>query len=143
VRRRPERRALAARDDGCRFPGCTHRHWVDAHHIRHWADNGETRLGNLTLLCRVHHRLVHEGGFRLELRDDGKLLFFRPDGRRIDPAPAPRSATASVEALNRAASVDVTAETCLPRWDGWPMDLDMAVDGLLQCDRPPPRPDLS
>jgi len=41
------------------------------------------------------------------------------------------------------ASVDVTAETCLPRWDGWPMDLDMAVDGLLQCDRPPPRPDLS
>jgi len=129
------RHALQARDRGCRFPGCTHRHWVDAHHIRHWADGGATRLGNLALLCRRHHRLVHEGGFRLECRDDGKLLFFRPDGRLIEPVPAPPVPGSSVEAINRAAGLDVTAVTCVPRWDGEDMDLGMAVDGLLQCQR--------
>jgi len=56
-------RALRSRDHGCRFPGCTHHRFVDAHHIRHWADGGETSLDNLVLLCRHHHRLVHEGGF--------------------------------------------------------------------------------
>jgi hypothetical protein len=37
------RRALAARDKGCRFPGCTHTRFVDGHHVRHWADGGETK----------------------------------------------------------------------------------------------------
>lgn len=55
------RRALEARDGCCRFPGCTNRH-VDAHYIKHWADDGETELVNLVLLCRRHHRLVHDGG---------------------------------------------------------------------------------
>jgi hypothetical protein len=32
------RRALNTRDAGCRFPGCTHQRYVDAHHIEHWAD---------------------------------------------------------------------------------------------------------
>ena len=53
------RRALAARDGQCRFPGCPARR-CDAHHIRHWADGGETALSNLMLLCRRHHRAVHE-----------------------------------------------------------------------------------
>ena len=53
------RRALAARDRRCRFPGCGNRR-VDAHHIRHWADVGRTALDNLVLLCRRHHRAVHE-----------------------------------------------------------------------------------
>ncbi len=44
-------RALRARDRGCRFPGCTARR-CDAHHVRHWADGGATRLDNLVLLCR-------------------------------------------------------------------------------------------
>ncbi len=56
------RRALAARDTGCRFPGCTSRR-CDAHHVDHWSDGGATRLDNLVLLCRRHHRAVHEGGF--------------------------------------------------------------------------------
>src|SRR3984957_13993733 len=54
------RRALRSRDAGCRFPGCTHEQYVDAHHIEHWADGGETKLSNLVTLCRLHHRLVHE-----------------------------------------------------------------------------------
>jgi hypothetical protein len=55
------RRALSARDQQCRFPGCTSRR-CDAHHIEHWADGGSTRLDNLLLLCRRHHRMVHEDG---------------------------------------------------------------------------------
>jgi hypothetical protein len=57
----PMRRALKTRDKNCRFPGCTHQHFIDGHHIRHWADGGETSLDNLVQLCRFHHRLVHEG----------------------------------------------------------------------------------
>ena len=56
------RRALALRDKGCTHPECTRpHHWCDAHHVVHWADGGETALKNLVLLCRRHHRLVHEG----------------------------------------------------------------------------------
>jgi hypothetical protein len=56
------RRALQARDGGCRFPGCSNARYTDAHHIVHRADGGETTLDNLTLLCRGHHRYVHENG---------------------------------------------------------------------------------
>ncbi|MCL7962244.1 MAG: HNH endonuclease, partial [marine benthic group bacterium] len=59
------RRALEARDRGCRFPGCGLR-FTDAHHVRHWADGGETKLENLILLCHHHHRLVHEAGWTVE-----------------------------------------------------------------------------
>lgn len=73
------RRALKRRDGGCRFPGCTHTRFVDGHHIRHWADGGETNLHNLVLLCRRHHTLLHEGGYRV-VRDDRQLIFCRADG---------------------------------------------------------------
>ena len=66
------RRALSARDRGCRFPGCD-RARVDAHHIEHWARGGETSLENLVHLCRHHHGLVHEGGFAVERTSGGEL----------------------------------------------------------------------
>ena len=57
------RRALVARDRGCRVPGCDcPAAWTDAHHIKHWADGGPTTIANMMLLCRRHHRRVHEGG---------------------------------------------------------------------------------
>jgi len=77
------RRALWARDGGCSFPGCTHKRFVDAHHIRHWADGGETSLENTQLLCSVHHRLVHEGGYHIRKDHQGRWYFQRPDGRAI------------------------------------------------------------
>ena len=60
------RRALVERDGGCRFPGCGQSR-CDAHHVKHWADGGETSLDNTLLLCRFHHRLVHEEGFQLNV----------------------------------------------------------------------------
>ena len=54
------RRALSNRDRGCRFPGCTATQRLHGHHVRHWAEGGETSLDNLVLLCPTHHRLVHE-----------------------------------------------------------------------------------
>jgi hypothetical protein len=76
------RRALHRRDKGCRFPSCEQTHYVDAHHIRHWAHGGETNLDNLVLLCRYHHRQLHEGGFSIE-RHCFELQFNDPDGRAI------------------------------------------------------------
>jgi hypothetical protein len=67
------RRALAVRDGSCRFPGCERRHYVDGHHIIPWSQGGETKLDNLVLLCRHHHRLVHEGGFSVDWGPAGPL----------------------------------------------------------------------
>jgi hypothetical protein len=73
------RRALVARDHGCRFPGCDlPPEWTDGHHITHWADGGETRLDNLVLLCRRHHRRVHEHRWRLEGNPSGELVAVPP-----------------------------------------------------------------
>ena len=69
------RRALLARDKCCRFPGCTHERWLDAHHVVHWADGGETSLANTIMLCSKHHRLLHEGGFEIKPGADGELHF--------------------------------------------------------------------
>jgi hypothetical protein len=84
-----QRTALAVRDGGCIFPGC-HRPlaWCEAHHLRHWLHGGPTDLANLALLCRAHHRAVHEGGWRLVRQPDGRLTAtppHRPRRRHLDP----------------------------------------------------------
>ncbi|MGI9305277.1 MAG: DUF222 domain-containing protein [Gammaproteobacteria bacterium] len=77
------KRALWARDRGCAFPGCTHTRFVDAHHVRHWAQGGATDLGNLILLCTRHHRLVHEEGYAVHKDYRGQWYFQRGDGRAV------------------------------------------------------------
>jgi len=73
------RRALVVRDKHCRFPGCDiPAAWTDAHHIRHWADGGPTKLWNLILLCRRHHRCVHEGRWQLVGAGDNVLQAVPP-----------------------------------------------------------------
>jgi hypothetical protein len=69
-----QRMALAVRDGGCVFPGCDRPlAWCDAHHLQHWVDGGPTDLDNLALLCRAHHRTVHEGGWQLTRGPDGRF----------------------------------------------------------------------
>jgi hypothetical protein len=82
-------RALNARDkDSCRFPGCTHKKYKDAHHIDHWGRGGETKLSNLVTLCRFHHRKVHEGEVIVQRLDDGAIRFVQPYGECFDTNPA-------------------------------------------------------
>ena len=77
------RRALHARDRHCRFPGCTHWRYVEAHHVTHWGRGGETKLEELVLLCTRHHRLLHEGGYEMRRDVNGEWYFRRADGRVI------------------------------------------------------------
>ncbi|MDE2690926.1 MAG: DUF222 domain-containing protein [Acidobacteriota bacterium] len=132
------RRALEFRDQGCRFPGCTSQH-CDAHHIEHWADGGETKLSNLVLLCRRHHRLLHEGGFSVRMDDQREVRFFDPRGRLLERSPAPRpvgldAARELVEHLEDA-GVLITGKESMPVWDGKSMDLRYVMECLW---RPPP-----
>ena len=83
----PIRRAVAFRDLGCRFPGCSSRH-CDAHHVVHWADGGKTKLSNLVLLCRRHHRMLHKGGFTVRMDDQGTVQFAHPSGRPLHECPS-------------------------------------------------------
>jgi len=73
------RRALDARDRGCRFPGCGCR-FAEAHHVVHWSVGGESSLENCILLCRHHHRLVHEGGWTMVYNGTGNPIFHDPLG---------------------------------------------------------------
>jgi Domain of unknown function (DUF222)/HNH endonuclease len=123
----PLRRALNARDGGCRFPGCTSRRFVDAHHIEHWAHGGATDLDNLVQLCRHHHRLLHEGRYGIARTPSGGLAFSRRDGRRIpivargrDAPPAPLAPTRRPNA-------------CVSLSEGQRMDLALAVEAMFAC----------
>jgi hypothetical protein len=127
------RRALEARDRGCRFPGCGVRR-AQGHHIHHWANGGPTRLSNLTLLCGRHHRAVHEGGYTVVRDADGRLHFSTPHGWPIPevpgpPAVPPRPMRALV-AANRALGLEIGPRTALPHWSGERLDLGWAIDVL-------------
>jgi hypothetical protein len=157
------RRALDLRDGGCRFPGCGNR-ICDAHHIVPWKDGGATDLANLVLLCRRHHRLVHEGGFRVERGTDGRasvgasaVRFVDPEGRAVLAAPprpllrgdAPEGGDAkdgegpggvAMNLLRDAAEargLRIHERTNVPRWDGTRLDLGYALWVLW---RPPQGP---
>ena len=98
------RRALEERDRGCRFPGCGCR-FTEAHHVKHWADGGETSLRNTVLLCRRHHRAVHEGRVKVSVASDGTVLFVTPKGRMLVDAPSrPTLGNARRQRVSREAS---------------------------------------
>ncbi len=117
-------RAVAARDQGhCVFPGCMNQ-IVDGHHVEHWADGGQTVLGNVFSLCRQHHVLVHEGGWRMEVGD--RARFWRPDGREFELVPPPPRDLSPLRA--------VEAERWLQVTQGWRdvrPDYDEAVASAL------------
>jgi Domain of unknown function (DUF222)/HNH endonuclease len=120
----PLKRALWSRDRGCSFPGCERTRYVDGHHVRHWAEGGETSLENLTLLCSFHHRLLHDGGFRTGRNSDGTLYFARPDGRviprfgyRADDSLDDGVSDGSLRSAEVSQAHDPSAETSGSAWD--------------------------
>jgi hypothetical protein len=118
------RRLLEARDDTtCCFPGCERRRHLHAHHRHHWAHGGETSLDNLVLLCRQHHRLVHEGGYTIEDDPAGGLRVRNRYGV-LHPHVPPRPPPGSIDDLL----------TDNPRTNrngsGDPMDLDLTVSAI-------------
>jgi len=127
------RRALQHRDRGCRFPGCG-RSFGQGHHIRHWAHGGPTTLSNLALLCRRHHRAVHEEGYLVERQPDGDLCFRRPDGRLLPEVPegamVPQAPVDALLARHDADGLHIHARTAMPGWLGERLDVGYAIDVL-------------
>ena len=127
------RRALHHRDRGCRFPGCGVR-FGQGHHIRHWAHGGPTTLSNLALLCRRHHRAVHEEGYQLDRQPDGELRFRRPDGQVLPEVPRPPEVRGDpveiIRARNEADGLHPHARTAMPSWLGERLDVGWAI-GVL------------
>jgi len=150
------RRALEDRDGGvCSFPGCGVRR-TDAHHLAHWSDGGKTRLENLVLLCRRHHRAVHEGGWSVR-REEGavrsrpgagrsatRVVFYRPDGRRLPGVPhtpdLPPDPVGQLERTHRGRGIRPDAWTATSRWTGEPLDLHRTVLALQSNLGSPPCP---
>lgn len=112
----------------CRFPGCTRRRRLHAHHVRRWQDGGPTDLGNMVLLCARHHTLVHQQGFRLRLRDDRRLTVATADGVPVLHHPAlPPGDRHQLDPARQ-----INARTIEPTHCDGRMDLGYVVSVVLQ-----------
>jgi hypothetical protein len=128
------RRALNSRDSGCRFPGCTFHRFVDAHHVKHWADGGETKLSNLITLCRAHHRMVHSGEIMIEATAEGGWRFLNQAGCPYKGAyrqDAPAYTPDALRSVHDAQNLRIAPKTAATRWAGERMDYDLALFALF------------
>jgi hypothetical protein len=104
------------------------------HHIRHWAQGGPTTLSNLALLCRRHHRSVHEEGYQVERQPDGELQFRRPDGTLLPAAPPLPTVSGDVvnqlRAQHEAQGLHLDGHTARPGWLGERLNVGYAIDVL-------------
>jgi hypothetical protein len=127
------RRALQHRDRTCRFPGC-HVRIGEGHHVRHWAQGGPTKLANLLLLCRRHHRAVHEEGYQVAPGPDGAPHFRRPDGRPLPevppPAAVPADPVAALRTCHDAQGLHLNGRTAGLARPGESFDVGWAIDVL-------------
>ena len=129
------RRALETRDRGCRYPGCNSTRFVEAHHIEHWAQGGATDLGNLILLCRRHHRLLHEQGYSIRLDGDAEPRFVNRHGVPVPSVPRPPPPSRPDALRRRHRHLAITGETT---WSGTGdrADLGLAVDAIAAATAP-------
>ena len=130
------RRALRLRDKQCRFPGCCSER-TDAHHIRWRSKGGPTTLDNLILLCRFHHRLLHEYGYQMSVTPDGEMRFYDQKGRELHQHHALNGDTkpGQLVADNAQHGIHIEPDTITPNWVGDRLDLAYAVSTLM-----PPEP---
>jgi hypothetical protein len=120
-------RALRYRDHGrCQAPGCAEKATI-AHHIRHWARGGPTCLPNLISLCDTHHWLVHDGGWRIAVKNPGVWRFYAPDGRSLDTNHPPTSASRPLPT-----DPSITPDAVTGHWTGEPLDVRYATSILNQ-----------
>jgi hypothetical protein len=134
------RRALQIRDHGCRFPGCCESRYVDAHHVQHWCDGGETSLDNLVLLCRHHHRLLHQEGYEIVKHGEQQFEFLTPVGAAMPTALAPQflsaedmaNETLAIEREHEGIGLEIDSRTAVTRWQGEIMDYDLAIGAMLR-----------
>jgi hypothetical protein len=107
---------------------------AEGHHIHHWARGGKTKLSNLALLCRRHHRAVHEEGFQLERDAERALIFRRPNGWTIPEVPEPPEVPVDpmqvLRDVNIAQGLDLDGDTMTPSWGGERLDVPYAIDVL-------------
>jgi hypothetical protein len=112
---------------------------VDAHHVQHWCDGGETRLDNLVLLCRHHHRLLHQEGYEIVKHGNHQFEFLNPGGGAIRAALAPQfsaaediaSETLAIEREHDGIGLEIDSRTAVTRWEGERLDYDLAVGAML------------
>jgi hypothetical protein len=117
------RRALAIRDTHCMFPGCDCTKYLDAHHIVHWSNGGETSMDNLMRVCHYHHVLLHEGGYNATRLATGELLFYKPDGSILKT---------NMEPAKSNDTINPSAEP-MWHWSGDSMDYSMALYGIAKA----------
>jgi hypothetical protein len=135
------RRALAARDSGCRFPGCGNTRWTQAHHVVHWTDGGDTSLQNLITLCGHHHRWLHEYGGSAAWSESSprQPVFTDPAGHRIPAVGVAPPVTPAIRgwletrADNDEVAIDAHTRCC--GWDGNRVDYSACIDDLF-LDKP-------
>ncbi|HSE95925.1 MAG TPA: hypothetical protein VLD61_08535, partial [Methylomirabilota bacterium] len=93
-----------------------------------------TTLSNLALLCRRHHRAVHEEGYQVVREPDGELRFWQPSGRPLPEVPPPAAMPAdpvgALRARHQGTGLRLHARTACPSWLGERLDLVWAIDVL-------------
>lgn len=126
------RRALEERDRTCRFPGCDRKAFLQAHHHVPWPHLGPTNPANTMLLCFFHHRLVHEGGFKVVGLPDGELDFYTPDGKLLPRAPhLPGGDARQLILEHRDHKKMIGHRNCTTQWEGKQPNYADCVDALL------------
>jgi hypothetical protein len=131
------REAVYARDQGiCQYPGCTHTRWLQVHHLREWfADEGETDVENLTLVCTRHHQLTHDEGITLSRRADGSVVATLRDGLVV--IPAPRLDGGALPAVSLAEALSDVADDAIQTRGGGRLSWDDSLLVLMQHRREP------
>ena len=131
--------ALNIRDGGCRYPGCTQHFWTDAHHVRHWAAGGETKLENLITLCRFHHTQLHKDVYEIQVKDQD-FVFINQDKEEILRSIHPQFPVVEADdrvqsMLKDQAHIGIDANTAETKWRGDAMDIQMALHVAFDAER--------